>query len=596
MFIFVCEENHFEQHTYIYSDKGEKLMNKETIHKFYELMFEGTEYNEHFYILSKSQNYDKARKVTRCNPNTFISDIRANKVSKTWNTYAYTQPLRREALTDRELNSMLERGLDIQHKTAGKTQRSKFKQMTAASAKNVFSFRNIVLKLDWSEKTYKEIESYKAELNNHFEDLFLELPKPNIVEFTEDECCFIYCIEECSLELKWLVNKMIDKLTQKMNDRIIELDLFNGITIYKSKSKKLLQLVRIPGAPCTVKGSSLDLEIIYDKKYTIDDLKDEMGVIGTRRMCSDGVYRVHGKKNNLRNLGKRRLRMIESLISCRSVDKNKKLALMYLFLYYNNLVHVVNSRKAKYLTYRFIEKYMKSFYLPTLEEINDVFINVDRVFSYDYTNAKLIETLDISEEECMVLNFNVEGSKLETWEKEKLRVASKKEARDIRIINAYVESGSFVEAAKAGHVCLNTAKKVVSIEKAELVARLKAKKRLTRDRLIFSHFIEYRNIKGENKAKKDAAKNVGCSYKTAKFVIKKYLALRHYIHMLFIDRMIWVNDYVWINKEYNYGQFCLKDYFEVENAVVEYSDVAREAVNIAYAPYLVIKYRPAMAA
>lgn len=242
-------------------------------------------------------------------------------------------------------------------------------------------------------------------------------------------------------------------------------------------------------------------------------------------------------------------------------------------LLYNYLIQCMNKDEAAKIVY----DVNSNFGVPLRNnEIECILRCHDRKNPYKYKLDSFLCKLDAS--------FTIKRAKCITGnnfifrQEQKKKNKEKKQMRNRMIIQTYIKTGTFAATAKKCRVCINTVKSVLK-SNPKALQRFKRQFRCEKDRLAFSNFCKYKDIR-------KAAKKGRCSIAYTQKLVDKYTALKKNLYIIIKEDLLdRIPHQVWLNKE-KYGNFYKRDYLYMERIISDYTGLEAEDINIALAPYI----------
>ena len=486
----------------------------------YKLAFEGTKYKEHYKALAINKLTNQ-KKIFLINPNNIYKDIKLIKYNKGWDVYIAANPDKGEIITNNTYADLKEKGISTSLYVT-KRVNSKYSYKQYHSYENIFSYRNIVLDLDWHDYSNSEIIMFKSLFYRDFDFIFENIPVPNITMFTGRGIQLWWCLNEESKKLKWLIDLITNSIITKLNNNLKNDEWFyDNAIIDSAASKNSAGLFRMFGTINSKSNLNTEVLIHNPKKYSIDNLKNDLDIQYNSANLNKNT-KVKKIKNAYRYNKKYLLTRINKILSfCKSeFDSNNNISEnrhIKLHLLYNFMIQAdYNVDHATQL----LKKYNNELFHNPLNnnELQSIIKTINSHGTYKYKNNTIISKLYMEDDylPCSSIYNETRLNKL----KEKTK--KKKDIRNKLIIEEYILHKSFSLAAKKGNVCLNTAKKVIK-ENNKLVRYLLKKNKHYEERKIFNAFINSKNrINIYNKS----AKN--------QYIINKYININAITSIFFI--------------------------------------------------------------
>ena len=534
-----------------YLFKNQLVKNDVNIAKAISLAFssdKNCKYKRHIKVLllDKTGNHKPAYKLIR--PEHANEDINNILLSKDRDIYVSANTYKGEVISVNKYKDLKEQGLNTFLYATSFDGKSGYRSIH--SKKNLFSYKNIVLDVDWHDASENEIEMFSSLIIDNLEGYFDKSYMPNIVNFTGRGIQFWWCIKEEALQLQFLINKITKKLIELLN---IELDKNSWLPIDtkvdESASLNEAGLFRMFGTQNTKSSLHSKTLIAKDKKYTIDELKEALNITS-----SSGTYSKKTTQYTENTFINRVRELEEYILSDTSEPENRHIKL---HLLYNALItaNIPNSKERIY-------EINKHFRRPlSINDINYIFNTIDRNGIYKYKNTTIASKLGLKSFGCKYKKSS-ENRLLKLRQK----TEAKKRIRNMYVCEEYAKTMNYKKAAKAGNVCLNTAKKIIT-ECADVVTALIKKIEHAKERKIFAYFLNHRH---QRKQVKDLSK-----YNTARNIIIKFLNIRNTL-------LKWLSPFV------NRCFLSTNEYLAYENQIISSGrfDYSAEEIHTAIAPNL----------
>lgn len=503
-------------------------------------------------ILDKKGSHKPAYKYIRTDH--AIEDLSKIIMCNNRDFYITANTYKGEVISEREFKAKKEQGLNTNLYITSSPKINLYK--SSHCKKNLFSFKNIVIDVDWHNSSEKEIKAFSYMVIDNLDGYFEKKYMPNIVNFTGRGLQFWWCIKEESLQLQFLINNITKKLISTLNTAIDKNIWLPAETkVDETASLNNTGVFRLFGTKNTESSLSPETYILNEKKYTVDELKNALNI--NKQKKETGKKSTSIKKHN-KNTFINRVKELEEIIRSNGGYVNNRHVKLHLL--YNAMV-TINDCKAK-------DKIMdinNEFQNPlNYNELLSIFNTIDRNGIYKYKNATIASKLGLEK-----FGNKYKNATKNRLEKLRNKTRNRKRIRNLLVCEEFAKTSSYKKAAKAGNVCINTAKKIIT-ECADVVTSLIKKISYAKERKIFAYFLNHRH-------KRKQIKHLS-EYNLAKKIILKYTEIRKNIILHFSP----------FSNEKKY--LTLKEYLSLENQIItsRLFNYSSDEIHIAIAPALQI--------
>lgn len=436
----------------------------------YRLAFGESGYLEHFYLLILDK-VSGATDVRTFNSNTFLSEISHAKAFVNKDIYITANPLKKAVVSKAELSKIASSvsnssdDIDTSLKYSGKEKKlysckkkTKGCQIVKRTNANIFSLRNIVIDVDFHGYDPDETAELIRNFENLFDELFEDVPMPNIIHNTGRGFQFWYALDETSVQLNWkyelVRNALIDDYNKFLKDNIWELD---GATVDKAASSNLCGLFRLFGTYNSMAGAFSMPIMKRNTRYSLDLLAEMLEIKLYSAKEREQYWKEHSKRVACKKYfngeyHNRRIDFLLNLITYRNALPGQEMRDYFIFHIYNELVQTEISLDEAKDTIIGINNNFKQ---PlSMTEVLKICRGVDKVGFYKYKTVKILENICATNEEIHALNFSYNCD-----HRSENRIL--KEKRNKEIIQLYRSGLKFAVIAKEVGCCLNTVKNIV---------------------------------------------------------------------------------------------------------------------------------------
>lgn len=427
-------------------------------------------------------------------PQTFFQDLDKCTANSQYDRYICMNPLKCEVVSDRRFKELLEKKYSIKGICTGKKNSRGIKGISR-NIKNVFAFKNIVLDIDWHESAPDEIEEYTVNFYDCYNDIFAEIPEPNIIHFTGRGMQLIYCLEMVSKELSWLYDKTCHALFDAINKQLKEYQFELGFAeLDPSVTFNYAALIRMPGTNNTCAYLPTYVKLLSDAEYNLTELFNEIN--GAPYKKTGKIYKTYPVRKGVlnENIPAEVVAQIErySLLLTERISYIEKIAEhtarggreLFLFAAYNTYVPLIGREEAEERTFQLNNKFNKP--LSKREIINCIFRTYKSRNKSDwiwFTREKFFEYIGGDLKEAQEMGLFV-SCKKQYADKAKQNTAKKKSFRDRHVVETFAEYESITKTARMCNICRNTVRKILAGNEKLVNNLLKAKKLILQRKII----------------------------------------------------------------------------------------------------------------
>lgn len=419
-------------------------------------------------------------------PQTFFRDLDRCTANSQYDRYICINPLKCEVVSDKKFKELLEKKYSTEGICTGKRNSRGLKGISR-NVKNIFAFKNIVLDIDWHESAPDEIEEYTANFYDYYNDIFAEIPEPNIIHFTGRGMQLIYCLEIASKELSWLYDKTCHALFDALNKQLKKYQFELGFAeLDPSVTFNYAALIRMPGTINTCAYLPTYVKILSEKEWNLTDLFNKIN--GGPYRKTGRVYKTSCLKANdyikdipaevQHQVARYAYALIERISYMEKIAGNVAEGGRELFLFaaYNTYVPIVGRKEAEERTFQLNNKFNKP--LSKREIANSIFRTYNSKNMSDwiwFTREKFLQYIggDLKEAQEMGL-FVVHKKASDIKAKEK--TAKRKTFRNKYVVETFVEYENVTRTARMCNICRNTVRKILADNKKLVNSLLEAKK------------------------------------------------------------------------------------------------------------------------
>lgn len=597
------------EYTKKYKDIFDYIYDNEEVFKYGKL-------NEHIAILTLNQQKNDVAAILndeslvskkllyRANTGSFYKETRDIELPKKFDVYVTKNALKTKVISDRQYKDNEEKGLSSGIVSCGRNFKSHCGSRLKVTKSNIVGLKNIVIDIDChddlSPEELSNIKNKFMNLTNDSENPLFDgiLPEPTLIMWSGRGFHIWYSLKEAfCLSQKWLYELVTDKLIGKLENWLNEnnIDLY-GLEIDKSASKNVAGFIRMPGTYNTKAGAVSQMIAFNQIKYTLDDLKSSLEIqtykIKTFSESSPELKVIHPKfaaktihskykpdntKSNKNSFISERINEVRriALEQKSNGDCSNRHNLIHAF--YNCAVQLMDRDAAKEETYKFNKEYFRS---PVCKnEVGQAIKTIDALKPwgyYFYSDLTFGEKIN-SKRYIERAKNKKKTAKIKYRANLKYKRQSEKEDRNKCIIYKYKETGSFMEAAKAGGVCYNTARKIIA--DAGYNTEIGKQKKAAAARKTFNKFKKTNSIT-------KAAKAGGVCYNTAKKIITIYQALAENICGIIKSGIVKIPQIIIDSIKQNHNKMNASEFNCIQKTISDITGLDKLDIKIAIASYL----------
>jgi len=270
-----------------------------------------------------------------------------------------------------------------------------FNSATERNLEHLFTFHNIVIDIDCHNRKHRydmnrNIECLKYFLNEAFDEP--EIPTPNTIVKTGRGLQIWWAINPVSYKAKSVYDKVRKYIISRLDEVLSNEDTLKMFNIDKSASNNYVGLFRMPGSINNRVNTPVTYDIINTEKLDIFDFASDL----------EKDYPKIQKRITNKNLYAYREKKIYELVDLRNGNMNgcRDKACLILHSAY------MSAGKTQKEANEAILKLNESFTKPMNQKELLSYMSSSSKKNYKFTNEKIIEFLDISEEEQNKLNFH----------------------------------------------------------------------------------------------------------------------------------------------------------------------------------------------
>jgi predicted DNA-binding protein (UPF0251 family) len=341
----------------------------------------------------------------------------------------------------------------------------------------LFGLQNIVIDIDCHDANSNSAALVQSFLWRAERDLWTDedFACPNTVVSTGRGVQLWWAINPCHATSLFFYNQIKTGLMDRLEDLLSEYpEELDGLNVDRSASSNAVGYYRLPFTYNTAAKVYGSLQILHNKRYSTHDLAGYIrplprpktpvrapeGHLGPIPMQSGDLIVLH----NAHSTGSKRVVQLIKLRNIRNNDVGSETRNNLCFAVYNSLRMSFDHEEAM----RRLRAYNTAFKQPMTDaELESTVCSAAHKNGYKYTNAKLIEFLEITPHEQDAIGLHPFTGVYKPYNHAKPNATrdsvrkSRKEGRDSQIIAMHQEGISQAETARRLDISRNTVAKVI---------------------------------------------------------------------------------------------------------------------------------------
>ena len=353
---------------------------------------------------------------------------------------------------------------------------------TSRNLSGLFGLQNIVIDVDCHEDDADVVALVQAFLWRADRDLWGtgELPRPNSIVRTGRGVQLWWAIKPCHASCRKHYNNVktgiMDRISVMLGEYGEEL---NGLDIDRGASSNAVGYFRMPCTYNTAAKKYGSLQILHEERYDLHDLA-HITPLPESALPKVPEKAVPMQKcdlivlHNAYSTGANRVLQLIKLRNFRNNDVGAETRNNLCFSVYNALRMSFDHEEAMMR----LRAYNDGFKQPMTEkELEHTICSAKAKNGYKYTNAKLIEFLEITQEEQDAIGLHPFTGKYRPWSHAKPNATrdavrkARREDRDGKIISMHREGVSQAETARTLGISRNTVARVIRDWKEEVAQK-----------------------------------------------------------------------------------------------------------------------------
>ena len=353
---------------------------------------------------------------------------------------------------------------------------------TSRNIDGLFGLQNIVIDVDCHDEDADTAALVQAFLWRCNRDLWGAegLPRPNSIVRTGRGVQLWWAITPCHASCRYYYDQIKTGLMDHIEAMLSEYSELDGLALDRAASNNPVGYFRLPCTYNTKAKRYGSLQIVHNERYSTHDLAgyiQPLPAVKSAPAPSKAVSMQSGDIIVLHNNYSTGANRVMQLIKLRNLRNNEVGAETR-----NNLCFAVyNALRMSFDHDEAMERllaYNSGFKQPmSNRELEHTICSAARKGGYKYTNAKLIELLDITPEEQNAIGLHPFSGKYRPWSFAKPNATrdavrkAKKDGRDLKIVELHQEGISQAETARQLGISRNTVAKVLKAWQEEVAQR-----------------------------------------------------------------------------------------------------------------------------
>lgn len=346
---------------------------------------------------------------------------------------------------------------------------------TSRTIDGLFGLQNIVIDIDCHEDQADTSALVQAFLWRAERDMWGagDLPRPNSVVRTGRGVQLWWAIKPCHATCRYYYDQIKTGLMDNIEAMLSEYSELDGLQVDRTASSNPVGYFRLPCTYNTTAKRYGTLQVLHNERYDTHELAGYIsplprvnqptrspGAAETVPMERGDLVVLH----NLYTTGANRVTQLVKLRNLRDNEVGAETRNNLCFAVYNTLRMSFDHDEAM----ERLQAYNSGFKRPMTDaELEHTICTAKRKGGYKYTNAKLIELLDITEAEQDAIGLHPFTGKYKPWSfakpnatRDSVRKA-RRDGRDAKIIAMHQEGVSQAETARVLGISRNTVARVL---------------------------------------------------------------------------------------------------------------------------------------
>lgn len=349
----------------------------------------------------------------------------------------------------------------------------------------LFGLQNIVIDIDCHDSNSNSAALVQSFLWRAERDLWSDkdFPCPNSVASTGRGVQLWWAINPCHVSSLFFYNQIKTGLMDHLEDLLAEYpEELDGLNVDRSASSNAVGYYRLPFTYNTAAKVYGSLQILHNERYSTHDLAGYIHPIPRPKTPlrapggqSEPIPMVSGDLivlHNAHSTGSKRVLQLINLRNLRNNDVGSETRNNLCFAVYNALRMSFDHEESM----RRLRIYNSAFKQPMTDaELDNTVCSAAHKNGYKYTNAKLIELLEITQQEQDAIGLHPFNGEYKPYNHAKPNATrdavrkARKKGRDSQIIAMHQEGISQAETARQLNISRNTVAKVIKEWQAQVV-------------------------------------------------------------------------------------------------------------------------------
>lgn len=346
----------------------------------------------------------------------------------------------------------------------------------------LFGLQNIVIDVDCHSQGVNASELVQAFLWRAERDMWSggDLPRPNSVVRTGRGVQLWWAIKPCHASCRYHYDQIKTGLMDHIEALLSEYSELDGLEVDRGASSNPVGYFRLPCTYNTVAKRYGALQVLHSDRYDTHELAGYISPLPSKKRDTQPTQGVAMQKcdlivlHNAHSTGANRVAQLIKLRNLRNNEVGAETRNNLCFSVYNALRMSFDHDEAM----ERLRAYNSGFKQPMTDaELKHTVCSAMRKGGYKYTNAKLIELLDITEDEQDAIGLHPFTGRYKPYSHAKPNATrdavrkARRDGRDSKILELHQGGISQAEIARQLGISRNTVARVLRVQKDLEIAR-----------------------------------------------------------------------------------------------------------------------------
>lgn len=347
---------------------------------------------------------------------------------------------------------------------------------TSRTIGGLFGLQNIVIDVDCHDEDANAAELVQTFLWRAERDMWScgDLPRPNSIVRTGRGVQLWWAIKPCHASCRYHYDQIKTGLIDHFEAMLSEYSELKGLEIDRAASSNPVGYFRLPCTYNTVAKRYGTLQIVHSDRYDTHELAGYISPLPSEKRDTQPTQAVAMQKcdlivlHNAYSTGANRVMQLVKLRNLRNNAVGSETRNNLNFSVYNALRMSFDHKEAM----ERLRAYNSGFKQPMTDaELEHTICTAVRKGGYQYSNAKLIELLKITEEEQDAIGLHPFTGRYKPYSHAKPNATrdavrkARREGRDGKILELYQDGTSQAEIARQLGISRNTVARVLKAQK-----------------------------------------------------------------------------------------------------------------------------------